>query len=132
MTEAEKLAALDRAATQGVWETGDRMEANYVWASKTHLACFSSTTDDGLGSDTFERGKSEAVANADLACALVNAYRANQLVLIGPDAVGDVARAICNAHCVEMYGVIDSHMIENEWADWIPEARAAIAALGVK
>ena len=64
--------------------------------------------------------------------ALETAYRAKQLVLIGPDAVEKVARAICNAHCEEMYGVIDSHMVENEWADWIPEATAAIAALGVK
>jgi hypothetical protein len=69
------------------------------------------------------------LAHDKLGRELIRAYRAKQLVLIGPDAVEVVARAICNAHCEDIYGVIDSHMVENEWADWIPEATTAIAAL---
>jgi hypothetical protein len=61
-----------------------------------------------------------------------DAYRARRIAVIDDEAVKRAARAICNAHCEEMYGVIDSHMVENEWADWVPEATAAIAALGVK
>lgn len=102
--DKDQLAALDRAATQ---EADD-------------IAYYS-------GSSSRHRPKQEAFH-----AALVNAYRANQLVLIGPDAVEKVARAMA-AH------------VGFEWVDGPGEERsllnkheartlatAALAALGVK
>ena len=123
MTEAEKLAALSDAATQ-------IDPAVLVVRAVLHAHQRAMTPpDSGWGNMSYAKGSYDHLPVFQAALA---AYRANQLVLIGPDAVEKVARAICNAHCEEMYGTIDSHMVENEWADWIPEARAALAALGVK
>jgi hypothetical protein len=55
-----------------------------------------------------------------LADTLVNAYRANHLVLIGPDAVEVAAQAMA-----------ESHLPGNKqlWKMYVPLATAAIAAL---
>ena len=125
MTEAEKLAALSEAATSELINLDTLPDQ--IQSLRNHAE------------ERRNKGWLKSAANLEASAYLIETlaaevatYRANQLVLIGPDAVEVVARAICNAHCEEMYGVIDSHMVENEWADWIPEARAALAALGVK
>jgi hypothetical protein len=75
LTEAEKLAALDRAATQGQWVPNE--VGGGAFSTWDHMPVLAGKTMD-----------------VELCCKLVNAYRANQLVLIGPDAVEKVARAI--------------------------------------
>ena len=108
-TEAEKLAALDRAATQGVWNVFQ----HFATPTDSRSDIVGRTRDDDIV---------ECVRNADAALivALVNAYRANQLVLIGPGAVEVVALAI------------EKHM-DHDW-NWTKKtlATAALAALGVK
>jgi len=141
VTEAEKLAALDRAATQ---EADD-------------IAYYS-------GTSSAHRPKQEAFH-----AALVNAYRAKQVVLIGPDAVeagigprtlpGKQSCKGCPALHTEdwreflpeddewdsgTYGTCTAipegergHSLGSYWSpaspvpDWCP-ATAALAALGVK
>jgi hypothetical protein len=83
----DQLAALDRAATQGVWEIElDPYDKPFPGicpqGSPFDMACFT------MGEDGDEN-----LANAQLTVALVNAYRANQLVLIGTDAVEKVKAA---------------------------------------
>lgn len=61
--------------------------------------------------------------------ALVSAYRAGQLVLIGPDAVEVVARAACSHNGLNPDEIFEGHPL---WTQYEDEQRAALAALGVK
>ncbi len=65
--------------------------------------------------------------------ALHDLYRANQLVLIGPDAVEKVARAIYQAMNGHIATAHTWEQLEPEpKAFWRDKATAALAALGVK
>jgi len=64
-----------------------------------------------------------------------DAYRTGQLVAVADDAVERVARAILKAHALDTTGF--SHDAAEAIADhavqsWMPEAKAAIAALAAK
>jgi DNA-binding GntR family transcriptional regulator len=98
LTEAEKLAALDRAARDAD-ESGD--------------------------------GELAYALNRQFAGALMTAYRANQLVLIGSDAV-EALRANKQGweNAVEM-GLLPPQHHDTARA-LIEQCRAALAALGVK
>ena len=87
-TTPDQLAALDRAATQGLMPT-----------------------------------KGDHTPDSRFIAALWNAYRAKQLVLIGPDAVEKVARALAE---------LDGLDPNEEWDAYEHKATAALAALGVK
>jgi hypothetical protein len=147
MTEAEKLAALDRAATQGVWEVDSEYDNEALYSGgggcgrgfknyfigtdiggkwKTLLDTVNS--DEKLINDDYDGDGGSAwdtvgEANSAFIVALVNAYRANQLVLIGPDAVERVARALAQEN-----GLFPT----DDWRYYINRACAALAALGVK
>jgi len=127
MTEAEKLAALDRAATQGTliahgWGDGSTpMGMTNIFNEDAEVLVMECIPE----------------ADANFIVALWNAYRANQLVLIGPDAVEDVANAIwgCSFHPVDVASG-EAEKRKAEWPrDWDKAKRratAALAALGVK
>lgn len=122
MTKAEKLAALSEAATQGVWNVFQ----HFATPTDSRSDIVGRTRDDDIV---------ECVRNADAAfiVALVNLYRANQLALIGPDAVEDVARAIYQAMNGHIATAHTWEQLEPEpKAFWRDKATAAIAALGVK
>lgn len=58
------------------------------------------------------------------------AYRTGQLVAVADDAVERVARAILKAHAFDTTGSDLIDQVEGQtWHDWIPEAKAAIAAM---
>jgi len=97
------LAALDRAAAQGEW----RNDHGTLWG------------DDGAGEFPLA---SSSPRSAAFIVALVNAYRAKQLVLIGPDAVEKVVEAMYQAEPEALYREAVRKSL----------ARAALAALGVK
>ena len=97
MTEAEKLAALDRAA-RNADESGD--------------------------------GELAYALNRQFAGALMTAYRANQLVLIGTDAVEVVARALEKSLAFDVESDVYAGELTHE--ERCKLARAALAALGVK
>ena len=151
MTEAEKLAALSEAATQGVWRyrpmpyddwgivKSSVQENGYSYV----LAQFRDP--DKLDEETLSQHRAAKTdpwsGNAQFVVALVNAYRANQLVLIGPDAVAQVARAMCEA--IVQQDDPGFHIVDEPWdgtisyldqgeTDFKPVARAALAAMGVK
>ncbi|MEI6644083.1 MAG: hypothetical protein WCL10_18840 [Novosphingobium sp.] len=145
--DKEQLAALDRAATQGVWTvdwsvcTADDSDVAYakkegrkievgdaLWRVAQGVGPLYPDHNHWTGAHL---GGNEA--DAELVVALVNAYRAKQIVLIGPDAVATVGMALCQAAlgpkacpCVEKgeFRCADAHPGD--------QARAAIAALGVK
>jgi hypothetical protein len=121
-TEAEKLAALDRAATQGVWGTDcadhDMPYENIVL--KSGYRNIATVWIDDAPVPDYNHAQQ---ANAALIVALVNAYRAKQVVLIGPDAVEKVARAMAELHLPGS---------KQLWKMYVPLATAALAALGVK
>jgi hypothetical protein len=85
----EHLAALSDAATQGVWLVNECGFDNYAYT-------ISAPASDGQYSHVVADVclRDPAKANAALIVALVNAYRAGQIAVIGPDAVERVARAI--------------------------------------
>jgi hypothetical protein len=64
--------------------------------------------------------QAETVDDLRLAATLVNAYRANQIAVIGPDAVEKMAHALSEAGCAA------------SWDNALEGSRAALAALGVK
>ena len=97
----EHLAALSDAATQAMEEA---------------LAL----ADTDLDPDKISVARCKSAAAHDrLAYALVNAYRANQIAVIGPDAVERIAAAMA----------ISQGADAEDWEIWLPEATAAIAAL---
>ena len=126
MTEAEKLAALSEAATPGTWQQSHRKRSDGMYSTEVYCA-------DGGTIATFAWYPKPVDAagwigtyrseNAALIVALVNAYRANQLVLIGPDAVEVAARAMAELHLPGS---------KQLWKMYVPLARATLAALGVK
>ena len=126
MTEAEKLAALDRAATQGVWGTDcadhDMPYENIVL--KSGYRNIATVWIDDAPVPDYNHAQQ---ANAALIVALVNAYRAKQVVLIGPDAV-EVASEAIKRRAIDKGN--DSPAVFDGDADEL--ARAALAALGVK
>jgi len=107
--EAKKLAALDRAATQGQWVPNE--VGGGAFSTWDHMPVLAGKTMD-----------------VELCCKLVNAYRANRLVLIGPDAVEVVARVIASTSA----GAWEYLHVSTDPKDWEFEARAALDALGVK
>ncbi len=126
MTEAEKLAALDRAATKmanrcegishAIHDIADRCEDE---GDRVYLG---STND----AHSLLRQARELMAISDK-------LRTGKLVLIGPDAVATVGMALCQSAlgpkacpCVEKgeFRCSDAHPGD--------QARAALAALGVK
>jgi hypothetical protein len=116
MTETpDQLAALDRAATQGVWEA-HLIDGTAYMVSRPNSA---STI------------QAETVDDLRLAATLVNAYRAKQLVLIGPDAA-EALRANKQGweNAVEM-GLLPPRHHDTARA-LIEQTAAAIAAWGVK
>lgn len=38
----------------------------------------------------------------------------------------EIARTIVSAHTADLYGEVDPSIVENEWFDWLPEARALL------
>lgn len=118
MTEAEKLAALSEAATQGVWNHLGYcgQDGNIQGPRQEQIASLSSAW--GKSNQTGH----QCFANAAFIVALVNAYRANQLVLIGPDAVEKMMEAMYQAEPDALYRSSVRKRL----------ARAALAALGVK
>lgn len=106
-TEAEKLAALDRAATQKQPMLLECVE-NGVWQIRL----------------IFGEGEKNCTAMRQWA----DAYRTGKLVLIGPDAVERVARAIASTSADKW----EYLHVSTDPKDWEFEATAALAALGVK
>lgn len=89
----EELARLDAQATAPPWGTGGAFEQNYLFGNVQadgrgeHLACISSTSDDGLGGDSFILAEgSESAANAALIVALRNNLPAVLAALSTPSA----------------------------------------------
>ena len=121
MTEAEKLAALSDAATQGVWE----IELDQYDKPFPGICPQGSPFD--MASFTMGEDADENLANAQLTVALVNAYRANQLVLIGPDAVEVVARALEKSLAFDVESDVYAGELTHE--ERCKLARAALAAL---
>ena len=128
--DKDQLAALDRAATQGVWSVctdavGDTFVASMTDSAET-VCDFGAACDDEM--------QESIDADAALIVGLVNAYRTGKLVLIGPDAVDDVAAVIEQGMWSPASGPVE----------WTPAgitamkeqclrlATAALAALGVK
>jgi hypothetical protein len=103
--DKDQLAALDRAATQGVWKTVEVDGIPYMQSV--------------INDHTFP---AEAPDDLYFAAALANAYRTGKLVLIDDGAVERVARAIAGSD-------VDD---ENLWQIYLLDARAALSALGVK
>jgi hypothetical protein len=77
-TTPDQLAALDQAAAQGVWEAHLLDGAAYMVSRPNSASTIQAETVDDLR----------------LAATLVNAYRANQIAVIGPDAVKQATDAI--------------------------------------
>lgn len=114
-TTPEQLAALDRAATQGVWESREVPgQAGWSQIHAPENPCIAVEVNDEDG---------------PFIVALVNAYRTGKLVLIGPDAVERVARALCEENAAAK-GVYRD--VEADWPAFERFARAALTALGVK
>jgi len=109
--DKDELAALDRAATQGMWG----LYQHFAAPDFTRADIVGQTRDDEIVEDV--NGP-----DAALIVALVNAYRTGKLVLIDDGAVERVAGGIST--CPPMS---DKHPMES-----LPLARAALAALGVK
>lgn len=38
----------------------------------------------------------------------------------------EIARAIVSAHTADLHGEVDPSIVENEWVDWLPEARSLL------
>ena len=38
----------------------------------------------------------------------------------------EIARAIVSAHTADLHGEVDPSIVENEWFDWLPEARSIL------
>ncbi len=126
MTEAEKLAALSEAATQEMLSD----EGHY----------FADTFCDLASCSHGETGHFNHRGDGPFIAALWNAYRAKQVVLIGPDAV-EALRSDLHMACEliqEAKGMADGpdggsvtdHLDAAE--NWIDKVSAALAALGVK
>jgi hypothetical protein len=125
--DRDQLAALDRAATQGVWSVCTDAAGDTFITCPTISA--GSICEFGAG---YEDATQDSIdADAALIVALVNAYRTGKLVLIDDGAVERVARAIHAANNdPEIYA----------WFHVEPErcrksqglSRAALSALGVK
>ncbi len=94
------LAALSDAATQGQWVPNE--VGGGAFSTWDHMPVLAGKTMD-----------------VELCCKLVNAYRANQIAVIGPDAVERCAAAMA----------ISQGADAEDWEIWLPEATAAIAAL---
>lgn len=150
--DKDQLAALDRAATQGAWEVDSEYDNDALYSGgggcgrgfknyfigtdiggkwKTLLDTVNS--DEKLINEDYDADGGSAwdtvgEANTAFIVALVNAYRANQLVLIGPDAVEKVARAIASTSA----DTWEYLHVSTDPKDWEFEATAALAALGVK
>jgi hypothetical protein len=118
MTEAENLAALDRAATQGGWH----LYQHFAAPDFTRADIVGRTRDD----DIIENVNGP---DAALIVALVNAYRAKQLVLIGPDAV-EKARTALGAALADLDPRTPIAKLTR--AEELALATAALAALEVK
>lgn len=124
MTEAEKLAALSEAELlpcpfcgsppHEVRERGPTRE-HYVTIECGSCGAAICIDESGLEDD---EPRAADMWNT----------RANQLVLIGPDAVGKVARAIASTSA----DTWEYLHVSTDPKDWEFEARAALAALGVK
>jgi hypothetical protein len=135
----DQLAALDRAATQGVWRIGN---GGYAHGAEFEIR---TADDDDLyitgipwGDDQYDPGiprYNAARANAALIVALVNAYRTGKLVLIDDGAVERVARAML-AHVFpdgDRFQDMAAAWVEDELAEIaVPLATTALSALGVK
>ncbi len=121
MTEAENLAAMDRAATQGVWTNDPGFQSrSYIRTSGGDLiASFSHIA---------QQKSLPAIANTSFVAGLVNLYRANKLAVIDEGAVERVARAL---HSIEeSWNDIEwEYLPENVQATFCRQATAAIAAL---
>lgn len=130
----DQLAALDRAATQGVWKSifydaGDR---DYYDHNGPTPGIFCDEADCGIVHwDGFKQKywssanghQAQIEANAALIVALVNAYRTGKLVLIDDGAVEDVARALAQEN---------GSFPTDDWKHYTNRATAALAALGGK
>jgi len=125
MTQDE-LAALDRAATQGVWitETG----AGDEWWFGGGADGMETVLRAGNGILNIVAGGAD---NADLklAAALVNLYRARRIAVIDDEAVKRVREGT-----VERFSLVNGKICKDEGGYWMTHDRfrAAIAALGVK
>jgi hypothetical protein len=74
---------------------------------------------DRAATQTYDLWEAE-LAHTKLGDALIALYRAEQLVLIGPDAVEKVARAMAELHLPES---------KQLWKMYVPLATAVIAAI---
>ena len=80
----EQLAALDAAATQGVWSTGNNV--GVLFGPDVQIAKFGDFFDKELVPFNGERWN----ADARLCAALVNAYRAGQLIVRTEPSEADI------------------------------------------
>jgi len=114
----EQLAALDWAATQGVWH----LYQHFAAPDFTRADIVGQTRDD----DIVENVNEPAAA---LIVALVNAYRAKQVVIIGPDAVEEATLAACRSYMGESF---DKQKTPAAYVMVSVMIKAALAALGMK
>lgn len=105
MTNPEHLAALSDAATQGEW--------------------LANGCDIRLVDGPATWGKDEK-ANVAFITALVNAYRANQIAVIGPDAVERMARAAISFHGMNPDEMFEGYPL---WMQCEDEQKAVLAAI---
>lgn len=123
--DKDQLAALDRAATQGVWNHLGYcgQDGNIQGPRQEQIASLSSAwgKSDQTGHQCF--------ANAAFIVALVNAYRTGKLVLIDDGAVERASNAFCDVFSGGNAPTADD--MPNP-AIYREAMSAALSALGVK
>lgn len=127
------LAALSAAATQGEWQvaawyhnsgTPDELCGGLIEADDSPT---------GVIDENWMQDSESLSRDLDFIVALVNAYRAGNLVQIDREGVRErVAKAICRndpeVRMGDAEGVVEQR-VQHEWVDYVDFADAAIAAM---